>query len=247
MAKMSDHDKMMRDLGRQVTKDLDGARVELQSGELERQRIQAGLESVAAAARKAARTESQINAAINSATEQHVKDLQEVVLGEEQAKGNHEARVAAYTAAFKKHGVLFDPPVSEFDSIDSAVAAVAAEMEAKRSEAKPPEIPHATSGKKVAELGRVKIHVSTGQTWKLKTSIARFPGYRGPLHRFLKAQFAAGTPRPNARDFLDYLIENQQPGLKVLLPDRLEYSTGKGWKEATLKSISASISALIQD
>ena len=85
--------------------------------------------------------------------------------------------------------------------------------------------------------------------WSLKTSIKKWPGYRLPLHQFLKDAYVAGKPCPKAQDVLDAWKLNPPHGFKVIKSgrhDELEYELNHGHKKtADLKAIQAAIDGLV--
>jgi hypothetical protein len=83
--------------------------------------------------------------------------------------------------------------------------------------------------------------------WKLKTTVQRYSGYRLPLYRFLKAEFAQGKPCPKARDVLEEWGRNCPIDIQVM-PDGLKYNNAKGEsKEADLKAIQQAIKNLLDE
>jgi len=89
----------------------------------------------------------------------------------------------------------------------------------------------------------------TAPAWSLVTSLARTPGYRWPLYRYLQAAHVAGKPCPKAQDVLDAWKLKPPAGLRVIEisgRDELEYTLDHGGlKTADLKAIQSAIKGLL--
>lgn len=84
---------------------------------------------------------------------------------------------------------------------------------------------------------------ASGPGWSLKKP-RRFQGYSKPLYDLLKADHAAGLPRPTAHDVLDAFRKKKPHGIGEVMPDGLKYDGGVGGKIAGLSAIRKSIDRL---